>query len=131
AERFAADARAEYGEHAGEFLALFPAGDDEQAARSSAAANGDRVFAWQNWAWARLHSSHGFPTFYYHFAHAPPLPPDAEIAERNRGAFHGAEIPYVFRHLGVRPWPWTAYDLELSDVISGHWLTFAAGGDPN
>ena len=32
AARFVADARAEYGEHADEFLALFPAGDDEQAA---------------------------------------------------------------------------------------------------
>ena len=132
AERFVADSREEYGEHAPAFLALFPAADDEQARVSSAAANGDRVFVWQNWTWARLHGVRaGPPTYYYHFSHAPPLPPDADIAERSRGAFHGAEIPYVFRHLAARDWPWTPYDHELSEAISAYWTRFAADGDPN
>jgi len=130
AARFAADARAQYGERAAEFLALFPAGDDEQAARSSAAANGDRVFVWQNWAWANLHAASGAPTFYYHFSREPPIPADADIAERSRGAFHSAEIPYVFRHLEARDWPWTDADRALSETMSSSWLRFARSGDP-
>ena len=130
AARFVADAHAEYGEHAGEFLALFPAGDDDQAASSSAAANGDRVFVWQNWTWAHLHAASGAPTYYYHFSREPPIPAGASIAERSRGAFHSAEIPYVFRNLEVRAWPWTNADHALSDAISGFWLNFAHTGDP-
>ena len=130
AARFVEDAHAEYGQHAGEFLALFPAGDDEQAARSSAAANGDRVFVWQNWTWAHLHSASGAPTYYYHFSRAPPIPAGASIAERSLGAFHSAEIPYLFRNLDVRDWPWTDADRALSNAISGFWLRFALTGDP-
>ncbi len=132
AARFVADARAQYGEHADEFLRLFGAADDEQARVSSATANGDRVFVWQNWAWARLHSAGDGPaTYYYHFSHAPPLPPGANIAERSLGAFHSAEIPYVFRHLEVRDWPWAPFDRELSEAMSAFWVNFAAHGDPN
>ena len=105
AASFIADARAQYGAQADEFLELFPAGDDEQARISSATANGDRVFVFQNWVLAQLHSSRA-PTYYYHFGHEPPLPARADIAERSLGAFHGAEIPYVFRNLEVRDWPW-------------------------
>lgn len=132
AARFTADARLEYGEHADEFLSLFPAADDEQARVSSATANGDRVFVWQNWEWARLHRTLGDAAVYYYvFGHEPPLPAKAQIAERNRGAFHSAEIPYVFRHLEVRDWPWTEWDRELSRTMSGYWVNFARGGDPN
>jgi para-nitrobenzyl esterase len=132
AARFVADSRKEYGEDAAEFLALYPATDDEQARVSSGAANGDRVFVWQNWTWARLHAARdGPPSYYYHFSHAPPLPADAVVAEQSLGAFHGAEIPYVFRHLAARDWPWTPYDHELSEVISSYWTRFAAAGDPN
>ena len=128
---FVADTATEYGDSAPEFLELFPAGDDEQARISSARANGDRVFVWQNWAWAHLHSAGGNPTYYYHFSRVPPLPADADVAERSPGAFHSAEIPYVFRHLNVRDWPWSAHDRELSAAMSAYWVNFARTGDPN
>ena len=132
AARFVADAATEYGDLAGEFLDLFPAEDDEQARVSSAKANGDRVFVWQNWTWAHLHSAGDRnPTYYYHFSRVPPVPEDADFAERSPGAFHSAEIPYVFRHLDVRDWPWSAHDRELSAAMSAHWVSFARTGDPN
>jgi para-nitrobenzyl esterase len=128
AQAFVEDSRAEYGDRADEFLALFPAGTDDEAVASSAAANADRVFISQNWTWARQHAATASaPTFYYHFSHAPPAPPGAAPP----GAYHGVEIPYVFRHLDVRNWPWTAYDRELSETISSYWLNFARHGDPN
>ena len=131
AARFAADAQDEYGEHAATFLELYPAADDDEACSSSATANGDRVFVWQNWAWVRLHSARAGPAFYYHFSRVPPMPPDLEVAERNLGAFHSAEIPYVFRHLEARSWPWTECDRELSRTMSAYWVNFARSGDPN
>jgi para-nitrobenzyl esterase len=131
AARFVEDSLVEYGEQAGEFLTLYPAADDEQARISSATANGDRVFVWQNFSWARLHAARGAPTYYYHFSHPPPLPAGADVAERSLGAFHGAEIPYVFRNLAVRDWPWTPYDRELSEMMSAYWVNFAGSGDPN
>ena len=73
-------------------------------------------------------------TFYYRFVRVPPLPPDADFFENTAGklgAFHGGEIPYVFRNLHTRNWPWQDIDRRLSSSISSYWLNFAATGDPN
>jgi len=129
AKQYVDDARAEYGDQAGEFLSLYPADTDEEARESSAAASADRVFVWQSWTWARLHARIE-PTFYYHFSREPPLPADVTFAERNPGAFHSSDIPYVFRHLEARDWPWEPYDHELSQVMSSYWVQFADRGDP-
>ncbi len=131
-----ADAQEEYGDMAGRFLELYPANTDEEAYRASATSVADRIFVAQNWAWARLHSrSAGSRTFLYHWSRVPPIPPSAGLVERDPGAFHSAEVPYVFRHIGHeghgRDWDWTATDERLSDVISAYWLAFAETGDPN
>ncbi len=129
---FLEHARADYGELEGEFLELFPAGSDLAARESSARANGDRIFIWQNWTLARLHArARKAPTFYYHTSRIPPLPPGDGYAEVEPGAFHSLEIPYLFRHLDARSWPWEEHDRTLSDAISGAWLSFCRGGDPN
>jgi para-nitrobenzyl esterase len=130
------DAREEYGAMADRFLELYPAATDEDAYRASAASNGDRIFVAQNWAWARVHSrTASAPTFLYHFSRVPPIPPSAGFVERDPGAFHSAEVPYVFRHVGLaghaRDWDWTATDAHLSDAISSLWLAFAETGNPN
>ncbi len=127
--------RAEFGDMADEFFRLYPAATDEEAKRAGQAAIGYRNFIWQNWAWARLHSQSGKSnTYYYRFTRRPPIAADARYLEqpaRAFGAFHAAEIPYVFRNLGVRNWPWQALDRTLSDTMSSYWLNFAASGDPN
>ena len=46
------------------------------------------------------------------------------------GAYHGAELPYVFGTHDA--WlPTDAIDLRLSDNMQSYWLAFAATGDPN
>ena len=46
------------------------------------------------------------------------------------GAFHGAEIPYVFGT--PDSWmPWNATDAALAEAVGGYWTRFAATGDPN
>jgi len=129
------DAREEYGDMTERFLELYPAASDEEAYRASAASNGDRIFVAQNREWARLHSRTArSPAYLYHWSRVPPIP-SGWFVERDPGAFHSAEVPYVFRHIGVedaaRDWDWTATDEQLSEVVSSFWLTFAQTGDPN
>ncbi|GAA2911373.1 carboxylesterase family protein [Streptosporangium fragile] len=131
-EAYLADARTEYGELAERFLRLYPADTDDEAFAATATANGDRIFRWQNWTWARLHAAtHPGMTWFYQWERVPPIPPGADLAERDPRAFHGSEIPYAFRNLHARPWHWTRVDRDLSDALSAYWLAFAESGDPN
>ena len=130
------DSHEEYGDLADRFLELYPASTDAEAYRASAASNGDRIFAAQNWAWARSHGHTATsPTFLYHWSRVPPIPEGLRFSEPDPGAFHSAEVPYVFRHIGHpghgRDWDWQEADERMSRAISGYWLTFAETGDPN
>jgi para-nitrobenzyl esterase len=77
---------------------------------------------------ARLVSARGVPTYLYMFSRV-----GEDSANRARGAYHSAEITFVFG----RPHPIqknagsTAYDPTLADAMSDYWLAFAASGDPN
>src|SRR5699024_12009242 len=63
------------------------------------------------------------PAYLYTFARA--LPGDGA------GAFHSAELWYLFGTLD-RSWrPFTAADRELSDRMIGYWTNFVRTGDPN
>jgi para-nitrobenzyl esterase len=63
----------------------------------------------------------------YHFTHVPPI----HDADRY-GAFHAAEVLYVFDNLdhayfdGIRE-----SDEHVADVMSSYWVNFATTGDPN
>jgi para-nitrobenzyl esterase len=127
---FVEDARLEYGDHAEEFLALYPASGDADVRDPSAASFADRVFASQNWTWARLHAAVA-PAYYYHFTRVPPIPRRAEVMEPDPGAYHSAEVPFVFGNLDVHDWDWTAADRRLAEEISSYWARFAKEGDPN
>jgi para-nitrobenzyl esterase len=127
-------ARADYGALAEAFLKLFPADNPEQLEQSSRRSVGTRVFNWENWTWANLQREFGRnPVYFYHFAHVPPKPILAGGGDLSRdiGAFHTAEIPYVFKTLDCRSWPWRDIDREVSRVLGAYWANFAGTGDPN
>jgi len=102
---------------------------------ASRAFGGHRCFNWQNWTWARMHARAArAPVYYYHFSHLSPIPRDRPWSENTAeklGAFHTAEIPYVFQTLAARDWAWADADRRLADVMSAYWTNFAAHGDPN
>ena len=128
------EAHREYGDLAERFLALFGAQADDLR-EVSGAARGDRVFVWQNWSAIRAHarSAHS-ACFYYHWSYVPPVPPEltqAAYADKIDGAFHGVELPYVFRNLDKRDWSWGESDRSLRDAVSAYWINFARSGDPN
>jgi para-nitrobenzyl esterase len=92
---------------------------------------------WTMRTWARLQTRTGTHKAYqYYFSHHPPFPADAKFERdvTHWGAFHSAEIIYVFNNLAIRKarnWPWQPWDWKLSDMMSSYWVNFAANGDPN
>ena len=77
---------------------------------------------------ARLASARGVPTYLYMFSRV-----GDDSANRARGAYHSAEITFVFG----RPHPLqpsagsTPYDSTVAEAMSDYWVAFATSGDPN
>lgn len=127
AAEFAAQARKDWGADAESFLKIYPAASEREARQSQIAMMTDRMFGWNAWTWARLHSRTGRSGAYlYHFTHAPPHPDAA-----NQGAFHGSDIYYALGNLGYKKWAWTPADTALASTLSSYWINFAATGNPN
>lgn len=126
---FRAQARRIYGKLAARYLALYPARTDAEATTAQIAAAQDRV-TWEHLMWARLHGRRGQHVFAYCFTRATPLAPDRRRL-RPLGAFHTAEIPYVFNNLARVDHPWKPYDHRLARVLSAYWANFAKHANPN
>ena len=86
-----------------------------------------RIFAWDMRTWAELAAESGQPAYLYHFTHVPELPEYG----REFGAFHAAEIPYVFGNLDLTDWKIDETDRQVSRLLSSYWRNFARYGDPN
>jgi para-nitrobenzyl esterase len=85
---------------------------------------------WQARTWVRLNAKAGVRRSYLWFnTHAPPAPPRADGVAM--GAYHGSELPYVFRTQHLIDFPWTEQDRRRSDTLSDYWVNFARTGDPN
>ncbi len=124
AEAFKTDAGKKYGSMTSEFLKLFPADTDEEAARSQKLL-AQLTFGWQNYCWVTLQSKTGKSKAYlYYFTHVPPGLP-------NYGAFHSAEFGYALKTLKLWNRPFTPNDYQLSEMMSSYWVNFAATGNPN
>jgi para-nitrobenzyl esterase len=128
--------RQRVGDLADDYLKLYPAGSDDEAARSSQMAFRDEM-AWHMRLYARAQAKRGQRAYWYFFTHEPPYAP----ATRNLKATHTAEIPYVFDNLRApRVFPdasspeltaASASDRALAERVSSYWVNFARTGDPN
>jgi para-nitrobenzyl esterase len=128
AANFVAYAHKKFGDKADEFLKLYPADKDEQAKRSAQDLAGDQFIAFSTWKWLEMHCATGGSTLYrYEFDDAPPAPAN----EESHGAYHSAEIEFVFGALASHKLPWRSEDMALSDLMSTYWSNFAKTGDPN
>ena len=130
-EQYRETIRNEYGEHADALLETFPAETDEEARQARMASGTDATFGWEMRTWARMMETVSSPAYLYFFSRVPPAP-DAD----RYGAYHTAEIPYVFDNFGVSPHPYanrdyTDTDRRLSDILASYWVNMAATGDPN
>ncbi|MDE0692534.1 MAG: carboxylesterase family protein [Gammaproteobacteria bacterium] len=123
---FSAYVEAEFAEVKGEIGEHYPAGDDEQAAASWMDLFGDALFTYPMRAWARAMATVPSDAYLYWFTWAPPI----EESERY-GAFHAAEIGYVFGNLELFDATPTDADRALSERMATIWTEFARTGNPN
>jgi len=82
----------------------------------------DLVFGWNMHTWARLTEAADTPAWLYFFTHVPQSEAGAAL-----GAYHAAEIPYVFGNSV----PDNATDQRVHQLLQSYWVNFARTGDPN
>ncbi len=128
-QNFASSIRQHFGEHADAILKAYPATTDEQAKRAAQDLAGDQFIGYSTWKWIQMQLATGKSrVFEYRFEDAPP---SSGAAGESRGAYHSAEIEFVFETLPSKNLPWRPQDRKLSDEMSTYWTNFAKTGDPN
>jgi para-nitrobenzyl esterase len=129
-ENFIAWARKKKEKESDEFLRVYPGSTDEQAKDSAEALSGDQFIGYSTWKWVNMQLKTGqSPVYRYRFEDAPPSAP--EDHGESRGAYHSAEIEFVFNVLPSKDLPWRPEDRKLSDEMAAYWSNFAKKGDPN
>jgi para-nitrobenzyl esterase len=125
AQDYVEQARRTYGDMADEYLKVLPGATEAQAKESAYAAARDRTAAGMR-TWARMVTKAGKPAYLYYFDRKPPGRDSERI-----GAFHSAELVYVFGTQSSVDRPWEPVDRELSARMIAYWANFAAKADPN
>ncbi|MFD4711910.1 carboxylesterase/lipase family protein [Streptomyces sp. NPDC058430] len=123
---YVAASRQKFGAMAEEFLRLYPAHTDDEAAHAHCAAVRDNARV-STWLWARDWTAHSSrPVYTYFWTHASPTP-----GHGTRRASHGSEIDFVFGNLPADHTEYSDKDRDIAKTMSGYWGNFAATGDPN
>jgi para-nitrobenzyl esterase len=121
--------RTTFRDRADEVLARFPVTRDAEVKPALARVVGYSAFVSPARRLARALTGLGDHAYLYSFTRVRTGTPGARF-----GAFHGAEIPFVFGTLargaraGSEP---DDDDRALSQLMMGYWVRFAATGDPN
>ena len=129
ADKWKEFAATKFGDHASEFLAVYPGDNDEQAVRSAIDYGSDTFIAFSTWKWFEAQVKTGdAPVYRYHLELAAP----PSKFHPGSYAFHSDDIEYVFGTLDTRPGAvWRPEDRKLSEEMMDYWTNFAKTGDPN
>jgi len=125
AETFRTDIAKRFGPDTNEFFKFYPAESDDQAAQSKHDERRDESAAGER-AQAASQASLGQPVWLYYFDRKPP-----GHDREKYGAFHAAELEYVFNTQWATDRPWEEADRKLADAMISYWVNFAATGNPN
>eukprot|EP01052_Picozoa_sp_SAG31_P003645 SAG31_NODE_143_length_22627_cov_14.541347_2_plen_599_part_00 len=109
-----------------------PTPDNPQTARQSwddaaQAVIGDFVMWCPARSAATALSKAGHTVFLYDFVHQPAVSVNWPTGTNNLGAFHGAEVPFVFGDT----FELVGGEITLSKTMSQAWTNMASSGDPN
>ena len=122
---FQATAKERFGGKADQFMELYPAKSDAEAAKHHKEGGRDRGRVSVN-KWAAQKKKMGGAVYTYFFNRALPWPEHPEF-----GAFHTSEVPYVFNNLEFVDRPLEPVDFKVADQVSSYWVNFAKTGNPN
>jgi para-nitrobenzyl esterase len=111
-----------YGSRAEEYFKIYPVHSDQEAWQANIDAVRDYM-AGTALEIATVENKH--PAYVYYFDRHPP----GHDSDRY-GAYHSAELVYVFNNLGSVKRPWTETDRKLAGIMSSYWVNFARTGDP-
>jgi para-nitrobenzyl esterase len=114
-----------FGSQADPIAALYAGADDKAATAAQDHLLSDYGAAMARVA-ASLSAQHGHPAWVYRFNRAAPGSDPIDV-----GAFHGAELVYVFGTLNTVDRPWEEADRRLADTMSSYCVRFATAGNPN
>jgi para-nitrobenzyl esterase len=130
AESFKTAAQKDFGDKADDFLKLYPTDTPEHVMRSAQDYAGDKFIALSTWDWIEAATKTGNrPVYRYRFDMAPfSKDPNAP----RLGAYHSAEIEYVFGQLDSKTdVTWRESDRKVSQMMQKYWSNFAKNGNPN
>jgi para-nitrobenzyl esterase len=130
AESFKEQAQKDFGDKSAQFLKLYPTDTPEHLRRSVIDYASDRFISMSTWEWIEAQTKTGKqPVYRYRFDMAPaPKDPNAP----RMGAYHSAEIEYVFGQLDSKTdVTWTPDDRQVSVEMQKYWSNFAKTGNPN
>ena len=122
---YRSDAQNTFGAKSEALLKLYPANADSEVPEVRKISSRDRGrVSISLWASNQMKLSPQVYTFF--FSRPIPWPQHPEF-----GAFHTAEVPYVFNNLKTLDRPWESADRRLADQMSSYWVNFARTGNPN
>jgi para-nitrobenzyl esterase len=124
-----------FGSEASEAITFYPHATEAEVRQSTEDLASEFFTVYVTWKWLEMQNKTGdAPVYRYLFTRTPPEPPGAmsgKVPLIALGAFHSAEIPYVFTVPKSENAPWTPVDIKLAGAISTYWTNFAKTGDPN
>jgi para-nitrobenzyl esterase len=143
AQQFIEQARKKFGADADEYLRLYPAGSDAQAAESRQRSATEEVMGLNMRLWAEAEVNSGSKAYIYYFTRIASGGPPAGTRPDQLllGAPHGEDLAYVSNNIrktealrnsdtfrNAEP---AEYDAKLADMVSSYWVNFAKNLDPN
>jgi para-nitrobenzyl esterase len=124
-EGLAALARRRFGAQGDQVAGLYNGADDEHATAAQDRMQSDYLLA-ASARQAQLVAERGEPAYVYRFTRLAPGSDPVKV-----GAFHSAELAYVFGTQASIDRPWSARDHALSEQMQQYWTNFAKNGNPN
>jgi para-nitrobenzyl esterase len=125
-EEYRLDLQTLYGPFADRIFAMYPVREQAGIRKALGDGLGDLGFIAGARTFARHMSTLKSNVYLYHFTMKPQGPLGDLL-----GAFHGAEIAYVFGNLDLGQVTPYEKNCALSKAMSAYWIQFAKTGDPN
>lgn len=123
-DAFCDEQRREYGSLADTYLSYCDFLSDDDAFRAYLRVRSAEMLKTSALTWAEVVESHGRPTPYV-YCFTRHMPGD------DAGAYHSADLWYMFGTLHRNWRPFTGQDYELSQKMMAYWSNFIKTGDPN